>query len=1124
MSSEPSTAEQGEQPPPSGARRLLLSRTVSRVFIVLGVLGMVAAWRLDQAVSTAYSSGWVKPEERFLRRLTSAYGCDNCWRLPGAGWLWASAFVGTAALLCLLVAAILFQWRHRAPRDASDPSPPTPRGVRQVALFGGIGVAVLAVAAGVVRYLAASGWGTGWIVAESVLELFALGVIAIIVVAAAAGSSATTGGPYTLVGRTWRFLYRQRVNVIGVAFLAVATLFVAQSSGQAIDSIRTWSFGSAEAIARLGFGVLATLLLSLVVYESAVQLTQVSRRRRQIAATAIPAWLWLGFGGTLLIVGSLLIVTGPFGYGAMVIGAIATLLGLLELPNFERAPAPGQAARERATFVRMVTLLKLTEDEQAAQGHAGHHDERVAEILAVVPLLVFAATGVAAAIDAALSRGGLGSLAPLVPSAILAGAAVLMTAEKRPRDFDSPGWRPALLVVVGVTLATLLLVAFSAEVGAAILALAGCVVALAYTTWLFRIQPPAPGGADLCTVLSLPVAVAVGLAMLVAVHADTFGSTSTLGTLTLVSFGLAFWLAVLNFFIFRSFYLQPPSALRFIGIEQLPVVTLVAIAWIATGVVAPPPTLHEARLAERQPVVTDAGAEIPPTPTLSDVFAKWVDAQPELAETSVGDSNGPVPMFLVAAHGGGIRASYWTALALDCIVGVSSAGFERTTLQSNDDAAGRETCRTPRRSRSEQEAAARRILLVSGVSGGAVGLYAYARQLIAEGSLGDGKWIDERLGGDFASATVGWGLFHDVTNHWLGLHSARGGDCAWRLGSVCMTADRAAIHEQAFDRRWPEGRFAPLLRLAWDMRSATDAKARAVAETVPLVISNTTVTGGRARGIVSAANLGSWPNLDTEDPGGGNFDKLPLAGTVEVVEAACATKDIQLSTAALLASRFPYVAPSGHVSGRCRRSEGEPLGDDKGSPCANVKAALCEMRLVDGGYAENSGLFTIDALWPSLRRLVTEFNETSSRKIAPVIVELDNHYQARLAAELAASSRGDESIVPLLTAFGARNSMQTFARALAYRLRPTGCTVTVSPGLHPGLTAPLGWELSQGARDDLREGLTRPHPTEVRGRTYRAVRDLRRLQRWLGEEPEPASTTEPKLSTCVPSETRLQLR
>jgi hypothetical protein len=1075
-------------------------RLISRVFIVFGILAMVASWRLDQAVGTAYRTDWVAPQF-VARQQSSLFGCANCWRLPSESWLWTYALTGSAALLALLVATLLFHVRHYAPDEAEEGvrqgRQTTPRGVRHVAVGGGIAVFLIAIAETIVRQLAARGHGRSLIIVDTALDATALVILGIIVIAAAAGSPTTTGGAYTLLGRIVRFLYRQRVNVLGLLLLTTALMFVAQTSGQAIDSIRTWGFDSAHSIARFGFGIGGALLLSLVIYESAVQLTQVTTRSRK--DLPVPGWLWLALGGALVALGIVLVTAGPFGYGPIVIGVIALLLGVLEIPNFER------------------------EEEEEIEKH---HDERVAEILAVVPLLVFAATGVAAAIDAALSGGKWNALGPLLPTAILAGAAILMTAEYTPRRFDVPGWRAIVVAVLVVGVASLLLAVFESDVGAAMLALVGCAAALLYTWWLFHVLPPKKRDPKLCcSALSLAIAIAVGTGTLIAVHVDTFGSTNTLGTLTLISFGAAFWLAVLNFFVYSSFHLRPPSALRYIGLKQLPVVILVVIAWIGAGAIRTPPTLHEARLTTRHPLATAEGPEvIPNAPTLSDAFAGWVRAQPELNRETAGRSRAPIPMFLVAAHGGGIRAAYWTGIALDCLVGVSAAGLDPAMLQAGDDPTREVTCESRRRTRVEQEAAARRIFLVSGVSGGAMGLYAYARQLISEGYLEDGAWVDERLGGDFASATIGWGLFHDVPNHWFGLNSHRGGDCGWHIGSTCMTADRAAIHEEAFDRVWPEGQFAPLLRLTWDMRSSTDVASQRIARTIPLVITNTTVTGGKARGVVSAANLGTWPNLEAYDPGRGNFDKFPLAGTVEVVEAACATKDLRLSTAALLGSRFPYVSPSGHLSGQCRRSKGGTLEADKSSACASVTASICEMRLVDGGYADNSGLFSIDVLWSSIRQLVMKFNETSDRKIAPVIVELDNHYRARLDAELSAAGIKAESVVPLLTAFGARTSIETFARLLAYRLRPPGCTVTISPGLHPGLTAPLGWELSEGARDDLRDGLVRPHPTAVGESRYRAVFDIRRLQQWLGTGNEPSPGLTPNLKDCIPTGTSPQIR
>lgn len=76
--------------------------------------------------------------------------------------------------------------------------------------------------------------------------------------------------------------------------------------------------------------------------------------------------------------------------------------------------------------------------------------------------------------------------------------------------------------------------------------------------------------------------------------------------------------------------------------------------------------------------------------------------------------------------------------------------------------------------------------------------------------------------------------------------------------------------------------------------------------------------------------------------------------------------------------------------------------------------------------------------------------------------------------------------------------------------------VTVSPGLHPGLIAPLGWELSKSAREDLSSGLIKPHPAATEGKRMEQVEVLRRLQERLAGESETRVGLTPPLRVCVP--------
>jgi hypothetical protein len=219
-----------------------------------------------------------------------------------------------------------------------------------------------------------------------------------------------------------------------------------------------------------------------------------------------------------------------------------------------------------------------------------------------------------------------------------------------------------------------------------------------------------------------------------------------------------------------------------------------------------------------------------------------------------------------------------------------------------------------------------------------------------------------------------------------------------------------------------------------------------------------------------------------------------LAATVEVADTLCPSKDIRLSTAALLGSRFPYVSPSGHLDGNCRGATDKP---DVSSPCATVPDdTVCDVDLVDGGYTDNSGLFSIAAIWPSLNGLVARFNSNNPRKIALVVVEIDNHYRTVITRPPQAGKNPGQILVPPTTAMGARHAIEAYARAVAYRLARRGCGVAILPGLHPGMTAPLGWELSDGARTDLRQALVRAYRSP-QGGEEKPVEKLRLLQRWL---------------------------
>ena len=140
--------------------------------------------------------------------------------------------------------------------------------------------------------------------------------------------------------------------------------------------------------------------------------------------------------------------------------------------------------------------------------------------------------------------------------------------------------------------------------------------------------------------------------------------------------------------------------------------------------------------------------------TLDAAWRRWLERQPQREA---------VPLVLVAAEGGGIRAAYWTARALDCAIDADydSCGF------------------VPEGDPGDPGS----VFAASGVSGGSLGLVAYDA---AVRGREQGNWADVRLGDDFVAATGAWMLFADLPN---------------ALIKLDFEPDRAGVLERAWQRR-----------------------------------------------------------------------------------------------------------------------------------------------------------------------------------------------------------------------------------------------------------------------------------------------------------------------------------
>jgi hypothetical protein len=414
-----------------------------------------------------------------------------------------------------------------------------------------------------------------------------------------------------------------------------------------------------------------------------------------------------------------------------------------------------------------------------------------------------------------------------------------------------------------------------------------------------------------------------------------------------------------------------------------------------------------------------------------------------------------IPFVFVATSGGATRAAYWTSTVLDCVL-------ETTDLEG---AACQQRIGVDDFRRSNA------LFALSGISGGSVGLATYAARLVEkERKATNSAWIDDRLDRDFLSPTIGWAMFVEVPQALLRFRHP---------------VDRAEVLERSWERSWREGGVGSRLGLFQIWRKH---------HVVPLLLLNGTSVedgcrfngsvvdaniethGGGERGSQSCRSTAAFDDVPPESNAPTVMEELSpksvLAGTRDLSDFLCDQKlDVRLSTAAILSARFPYVSPSGRLKRRCPPDEGE-------SPRTTY--------VVDGGYLETSGASPIVELAAKLLPIVSRFNRRAPARacVVPFMIQIDNGYEDDAAAK--ATKRPSEVGVPGLTILATRGAREANAKGAAGLLfdRPlNGVRVNMGTELltdryahfviqaHAGPKAPLGWALSDTAREELRSQL-----------------------------------------------------
>jgi hypothetical protein len=307
-----------------------------------------------------------------------------------------------------------------------------------------------------------------------------------------------------------------------------------------------------------------------------------------------------------------------------------------------------------------------------------------------------------------------------------------------------------------------------------------------------------------------------------------------------------------------------------LGFSVRPILSTVVITLLLAGSLDNLVRYHAARLVPgASPLQITAHGD---SPSLGNMIGEW---ETQLTACLVAHklTAKTLPMVLVAAPGGGIRASFWTGLALDRM--------------------------------SKQPCGREQIFLASGVSGGSLGLAVWAAYPgAAANSIGSLSGP-----GPLTQAIIVM-LLRDTPRWFFGIHPS------WRDRAATLEDAWAnAIAEGRLSRNWQSVRsfanWTPHLILnATDMergcRILVTTLPRSI--TVPIadhrrenaadctVLPQTSTSGTRMQFAIGS--------LDARD----FLDREPCEGP-QIIGA-----NRRISTAALLSARFPYVSPTGGLS------------------------------------------------------------------------------------------------------------------------------------------------------------------------------------------------------------------
>ncbi len=333
---------------------------------------------------------------------------------------------------------------------------------------------------------------------------------------------------------------------------------------------------------------------------------------------------------------------------------------------------------------------------------------------------------------------------------------------------------------------------------------------------------------------------------------------------------------------------------------------------------------------------------------------------------------------------------------------------------------------------------AENLFAISGVSGGSVGAAVYAavkrEQLDQRETMQTLSRVRAGLGQDFLSPVLAGLLFPDLMQRFAPA------PFSW--------ADRQRFLELGFERALPEDD-NPLSRSFMNLYTGPGG------DKLSSLLLNTTIVGSGRRAVISNIRLDGFTD------------------TVDLMAKGFSTRNILLSAAAGASARFTYVSPAGTLEG---------IGSHGPQ----------EIRVVDGGYFENSGAATADNLLDQLNGqaiypiLVLIRNDPAAPPVCagrsgletggsgPIgppatrfLAEIASPIRALLNARTARGRLAEVDAAKRIEQYGGAVIEISLATVLEAELAQAEDARTQAQIRQRMIEPPLGWSLSQAVREKM---------------------------------------------------------